>query len=95
MIDVDLVAFQFFKFTVWLETFMQVQLLFLEIGMSFQKLVAGGADALVAGALETVSRQGTPREGPGATESRVAGTGPSVGITLLAPDPLPAVFSND
>ena len=51
MIDVDLVAFQFFKFTIWLETFMQVQLLFLEIWMSFQKLVAGGADALVAGAL--------------------------------------------
>ena len=51
MINVDLVAFQFFKFTIWLETFMQVQLLFLEIWMSFEKLVAGGADALVAGAL--------------------------------------------
>ena len=51
MINVDLVAFQFFKFTIWLETFMQVQLLFLEIGMSFQKLVAGCANALVAGAL--------------------------------------------
>ena len=30
---------------------MQVQLLFLEIGMVFQKLVAGGADAFVACAL--------------------------------------------
>ena len=51
MINVDLVTFQFFKFTIWLETFMQVQLLFLEIGMGFQKLVAGGADALIEGAL--------------------------------------------
>ena len=29
-------SFQFFKFTIWLDTFMQVQLLFLEIGMGFR-----------------------------------------------------------